>query len=119
MEKEIIKQTKTEYKHLKNEEEFKKSLRAYTITIKDNTSGKTLVNEETNLILGCFNKIDENEKSGSRGIAVLGAVHCNDITELEAIASLESLVKDTKKRLVQNALGKLLKELTKEGNKNE
>ena len=118
MEKEVIKDEK-ETITLKNEEEYKKALKYFTIIIKETESGKELVNEQTNVILGCYNKINEDNKLGSDGTAQLVAMHCNTPIRLLTIEGLGELVKELKTNAVKDSLKTLLSKLEKEGGNNE
>ena len=115
IEKEVIKEVNETFK-VKNQEEYKKTLKQFTITIKDNSTGEMLVNEETNAILGVYARINEDKKMGIDGMAVLSALHCNSLVRLSAIDALNELVNEMKKLAVTDAMKNLISAL---GGKNE
>lgn len=101
-----------------NKEEKELHKKVFTFIIKDNISGKELLNEQTNIILGVYNDITEsNDEVMATGQII--AVHCNKITRLITIEGLSNLVQSLKKEEIKDALGSIIAKLAKEGGDNE
>ena len=116
MKKTIYEEKSTIKVNSKEEKELHK--KAFTFVIKDNISGKELLNKQTNIILGVCNDITESndEVMATRQIV---AVHCNKITRLMTIEGLSNLVQSLKKEEIEDAPGLIIAKLTKEGGDNE
>lgn len=98
----------TKRERFKISEEVEKHERAFTLIVRNNLTGEELVNEKTNIVLGCYNAVDKKEKGDKAAIAQLVLVHCNTPTEIFTIAALEKLMNSQKKGVVESVFLKSL-----------
>ena len=92
-----------------SEKNISEHLKAFTITITDNFTGKEIVKEDTNIVLGVYHDIKESNRENC-AMGAISAVHCNNETMFCAAESLSSLQKETLKRLLSNTLSDLLED---------
>lgn len=99
----------TKREHFKlSEEEVEQHERAFTLIVRNNLTGEELVNEKTNIVLGCYNAVDKKEKEDKAAIAQLVLIHCNTVTEIFTLGALEKLMDSQKKAVVESVFLKSL-----------
>lgn len=105
---ETIQETKTKRIRVtdKNREKMR---RAFNITITDNQTGKVLVKEDTNIVLGVYNATSK-AKEDATAIGAISVANCDRITRLCAIKALESVKEENIKRLLGDTLSDLLED---------
>ena len=86
-----------------------KHLKALNITITDNLTGKEILNEDTNIVLGVFHSVNDTNKEHC-AMGAISAVHCDNKTMFCAVESLDRLQKEVLKKLLANTISDLLED---------
>lgn len=99
---ETIHETKTKRIRVteKNREQM---LRAFNITIKDNKTGREIINQDTNIVLGVFNAVGKGGKN-EMAIGAISVANCDKQTRLCAIQTLDSLQEENLKKLLKDTI---------------
>lgn len=106
--KETIQETKTK-KIRVTEKNRDKLLRAFNITIRDNQTGKEILNENTNVVMGVFNAIGKGGKHET-AIGAISVANCDKQTRLCAIQALDSLQEENLKKLLKDTINDVLED---------
>lgn len=99
---ETIKKTKT--KRIKVTEKNKEQMRrVFNITITDNRTGKVIIKEDTNIVLGVYNATSKANKD-ELAMGAISVTNCDRITRLCAIKTLDSVKEENVKRLLKDTI---------------
>lgn len=105
---ETIKETKT--KRIKVTEKNREQMRrAFNITITDNKTGKIIIKEDTNIVLGVYNAISKENKD-EMAMGAISVANCDRITRLCAIKTLDSVKEKNVKQLLKDTIFSVLED---------